>query len=200
MTVLPIVTAIKLGSEENIPDILPAAFYEANRFYTHRDPHYARAQMEGSDSANFAAYLPLSLSALDTSSVLRLMQGREWLSAVFARLIREDLPDSVEHRHVCLPDKPEGAVCIQAISDWWKSEVLPETAVTSSCFRDPLLALKELQVSVHKAVEPIRWACRFTIEELFTAARAYIWRDLSAYFNLTDPPGTPPFPSWVLFL
>jgi hypothetical protein len=175
-----VVTAIQLGVDENIPSVLPSAFYVLNSTY-----HAGSGFHFSNYPSNFDETLSVSFDPLTNDSLRRLMRGREWLRRVLPELMRDELPHDVHRSARCILKTENLSPCWPATLNWFREEAL--SIASWSQQHDPLRRLEVLRDAFDdgpSANISICAGCRKAMKTTLMKARRYLWEELSVYFGL----------------
>lgn len=177
------VTAVRFGIDHDIPEILPAAYYELCilfQLYDHiGDPASAVDWSVETDDWPGPMSTPLNLSKLDLEDRRRLRLGRGALRASWDRMLQNDLLVHTVEPHLknsCYTS----ASCARAFDDEWRSfQQSRNTAIDN-----PLDWLHEIGRRLESRSD-LCVICREDIIDRFLNPNS-LWNSLPRIFNLVS--------------
>lgn len=178
-----IVTAILLAYEQDIPGILPAAFYTLHSVYTPSSEWNLHGQPVRAD---FRAHSGTDLAKLSKLVLLQFLQGREWLRLLPLEFLTGYIPGAVTRR-AHLTERSE--ICESARQNWWKEKsAWHGNRALSLC---PLSEFEGMIQSLDKrdsSDDPSSFCdgCRHLMKQTLSKAREYLWIHLPAVFELVE--------------
>ncbi|GJE88190.1 BTB/POZ domain-containing protein [Phanerochaete sordida] len=201
------VALIGLATELDIPQVLPAAFYDLNRIYFALDPW---PEDEPTGRVDFRSVYELPF---DAQTALQFTRGRERVRGHVTYMLRT-LPSNATHfagrlRGHC--DGPQIAgtadlrhpsddpqTCEPCIRAWAKEQadalrldILPRD-YTQNIFVDPLTHLRRVRTRLMNSAIPAEvfhgmctW-CRAQVAQMVQSETEKLWEELASYFGVKE--------------